>query len=331
MIEKWKWEYRRKKSPFYQSSFIKPSANIGLLVAAAAVMLSLAILLPWSAAAKKQTDQPPAVRLSSQDVANGGILLLQIDAGTLKPLPTDMHIEFGGHSYQVFRHPSGRDGLYAALIGIPYPTKPGPQELKLNYSDTTGNKSRLIPFQVVAGKYKTDILKVDGRRVNPNKADRRRAIREHQEVKLVYAGGISKRLWDGKFQLPVDNEISSLFGNRRVFNGQLRSYHNGLDFRSPKGTPVYAANSGVVKLAKNLFYSGNAVIIDHGTGIFTIYAHLSKIKTAPGRRIEKGQLLGLSGATGRVSGPHLHWGVKLNAVAVNPLRFVAIMDELVQR
>jgi hypothetical protein len=319
-----------RKSPIYQNSSMKLSGNIGLSAAAAAAMVCFAILLPWTAAAQKQTDQYPKVFLSSQDVANGGILLLQIDTGMELP-PTDMHIEFSRHSYRIYRHPAGTDSLYFTLIGIPYRTTPGLQKLNLHYSDATGAESRLIPFQVVAGKYKTDILKVDGRRVNPNKEDRRRAGREHQEVKHVYASGIQERLWDGKFQLPVDNEISSLFGNRRVFNGQLKSYHNGLDFRSPKGTPVYAANSGVVRLAKNLFYSGNAVIIDHGTGIFTIYAHLSKIKTAPNRRIEKGQLLGLSGATGRVSGPHLHWGVKLNAVAVNPLRFVEIMNELVQR
>ena len=134
----------------------------------------------------------------------------------------------------------------------------------------------------------------------------------------------------GPIAKPRNNEISSRFGNRRVFNGQLKSYHNGLDFRSPKGTAVYATNSGVVRLAKNLFYSGNAVIIDHGTGIFTIYAHLSKIEVAAGQRIEKGQLIGLTGATGRVSGPHLHWGVKINGIAVNPLKFVEVMDGLVR-
>ena len=310
---------------------MKLSANIGRFVTAAAVMLPFAILLPWTAAAQNQTDQYPTVHMSSEDVANGGILLLQIDAGTLDLPATDMHIDFNGNSCRVFRLPTNGSGVYLALLGIPYYTKPGPQKLKLIYSDPTGKKSRLFPFQVVAGKYKTDILKVDGRRVNPNRDDLQRASREHQEVKYVYANGIKERLWEGKFQLPVDNEISSRFGNRRVFNGQLKSYHNGLDFRAPRGTPVCASNSGVVRLAKNLFYSGNAVIIDHGTQIFTIYAHLSKIETAAGRRIEKGQPLGLSGATGRVSGPHLHWGVKLGGIAVNPLQFVEIMDELVQR
>jgi len=310
---------------------MKLSADIGLFVTATAIILSTALLLPWTLTAQNQTGQYPAVHASSNDVANGGILLLEIDTGALQLPDADMRIDFNDRSYPVYRHPAKGNGVYFALIGIPYRTQPGPQELTLNYSDPTGIKSRQIPFQVVAGEYKTDVLKVDSRRVNPNKDDRQRANREHQEVQHVYANGIKERLWDGVFQLPVDNEISSRFGNRRVFNGQLKSYHNGLDFRSPKGTPVYAPNSGVVRLAKNLFYSGNAVIIDHGTEIFTIYAHLSKIKTAAGRRIEKGQLIGLTGATGRVSGPHLHWGVKLSGIAVSPLRFVEIMDGLVQR
>ncbi|UCD76957.1 MAG: M23 family metallopeptidase [Desulfobacterales bacterium] len=310
---------------------MKLRINTDLFVIATAFILSTALLLPWKVTAQNQVGQYPAVHASSNDVANGGILLLQIDTGARQLSDTDMRIDFNGHSHQVYRHPAGTNGVYFALIGIPYRTKTGPQKLTLNYFDATGKKSRLIPFQVVAGKYKTDVLKVDSRRVNPNNEDRQRASREHQEVRHVYASGVKERLWDGSFQLPVENEISSRFGNRRVFNGQLKSYHNGLDFRSPKGTPVYATNSGVVRLAKNLFYSGNAVIIDHGTEIFTIYAHLSKIETAAGRRIEKGQLIGLSGATGRVSGPHLHWGVKLNAVAVSPLRFVEVMDGLLQR
>ena len=122
---------------------------------------------------------------------------------------------------------------------------------------------------------------------------------------------------------------SSTFGNKRVFNGQLKSYHNGVDFRARTPIPVYAANSGVVTLAESLFYSGNAVIIDHGTGIFTIYAHLSRIDVAAGSYIEKGQRLGLTGATGRVSGPHLHWGVKINGIAVNPMQLIEVMAPLI--
>ena len=139
----------------------------------------------------------------------------------------------------------------------------------------------------------------------------------------------TEKIWQGSFQLPVQSKITSPFGNRRVFNGKLKSYHNGLDFRAPVGTPVFASNSGVVKLAEDLFYSGKVVILDHGNTIFTIYAHLSKIEVKAGRQVEKGQKLGLTGATGRVSGPHLHWGVKVNGTAVNPIQFVQVMAALI--
>jgi murein DD-endopeptidase MepM/ murein hydrolase activator NlpD len=131
--------------------------------------------------------------------------------------------------------------------------------------------------------------------------------------------------------LPMKSTITSLYGNKRLFNGQLKSYHNGIDFRASIGTPVFAANAGDIRLAENLFYSGNAVIVDHGTGIFTIYAHLSRIDVSSGQKIQKGQQLGLTGATGRVNGPHLHWGVKVYDVAVNPLQFTEIISSLVKK
>jgi murein DD-endopeptidase MepM/ murein hydrolase activator NlpD len=127
----------------------------------------------------------------------------------------------------------------------------------------------------------------------------------------------------------MDSKITSSFGNKRLFNGKLKSYHNGIDFRAPIGTPVFASNSGVVRLAENLFYSGKVVILDHGNFIFTIYAHLSKIDVKAGQQVGKGQQLGLTGATGRVSGPHLHWGVKVNGAAVNPIQFVKTMASLI--
>jgi len=115
-----------------------------------------------------------------------------------------------------------------------------------------------------------------------------------------------------------------------LFNGQHESYHRGTDFRARAGTPVYASNFGIVRLAKNLFYSGNIVIMDHGKGIFTNYAHLSKIQVVAGQQVTRGDQIGLSGATGRVSGPHLHWGVKINAAYVDPLQFLAVISDLLE-
>jgi murein DD-endopeptidase MepM/ murein hydrolase activator NlpD len=309
---------------------MKRTACIEASLIVTTVILSAGWLLSLTATAQIQSEEFPKILVSSNKIANGDVLLLQITAANPDSPVTNIHIDFNQTSYRMYRHPVKGDGAYYALVAIPYRTQPGAKTLTCKISSQNGNHTRQIPFDVVAGQYRTDVLKVDSRRVDPNKRDRQRASREHQEAKHIYASGGTQRLWEGPFQLPVANEISSPFGNRRLFNGRLKSYHNGTDFRSPKGTPVYAANSGIVRVAKNLFYSGNAVIIDHGTDIFTIYAHLSKIKVTVGQRIEKGQLIGLTGATGRVSGPHLHWGVKVNGIAVNPLQFVAVMDGLVQ-
>ncbi len=297
---------------------------------AVAVMLTVAWLWSMPIAARGANAKFPEIQLPANKIANGSVLLIQIDANGLSSPPTNMQINFKKTLYRVYPHPMKGSGSYYALIGIPYRIEPGKKALTFKYSNSDGNQSRKLPFNVVMGEYRTDILKVDARRVDPNKKDRQRASREYQEIKDIYDSATIERLWQGPFLLPVDNDISSPFGNRRVFNGKLKSYHNGLDFRSPVGTPVRAANTGRVRVARNLFYSGNAVIIDHGTEIFSIYAHLSKLKVKAGQRVEKGQLIGLTGATGRVSGPHLHWGIKLKGIAVSPLQFVEVMNGLLR-
>lgn len=310
---------------------MKRTAHFAGFLILTSFILTAEWLLPLTVTAQNQIEESQNIFLSANKIANGDVLLLQITPDNPRSPVTSMQIDFNKNTYQVYPHPVKGDGAYFALIAIPYRTKPGTKTLTLKFSGPNGHLTRQIPFDVIGGKYKTDVLKVDSRRVDPNKKDLKRANREHKAIKHIYANGSTERLWEGPFQLPVKNEISSLFGNRRVFNGKLKSYHNGLDFRSPKGTPIYATNSGIVRAAKNLFYSGNAVIIDHGTGIFTIYAHLSEIKTAAGQRVDKGQMIGLTGATGRVSGPHLHWGIKINGSAVNPLQFVEVMDGLTQQ
>jgi murein DD-endopeptidase MepM/ murein hydrolase activator NlpD len=294
---------------------------------AGAALLSAGWLWPIGLAAQEPSDIAPEITLSATRISNGSALLLKIDADDLPTPVTHMRVDFKKTVYRVYPHPMKGNGTYFALIGVPYRARPGAQKLIFKYSDLNGNQMQPLSFKVVMGEYRTDILKVDSRRVNPNPKDRKRANREHQEVKHIYASASPERLWKGPFVLPVDNDISSPFGNRRVFNGKLKSYHNGLDFRSPVGTPIRATNTGIVRVAKNLFYSGNAVIVDHGTEIFSIYAHLSKLKVKAGQRIEKGQLLGLTGATGRVSGPHLHWGIKIKGIAVSPLQFVETLNK----
>jgi murein DD-endopeptidase MepM/ murein hydrolase activator NlpD len=281
-----------------------------------------------AAADSKPAAQSSTVRLSAPKVTNGNPLLVQIDTRRLNPPIEAMTLIFQDDELPVFRHPANPKHLRYGLIGIPYRRQPGPAVLTIKWTNAVGEHVKNIAFDIIAGKYRSDVLKVDPGRVNPSKKNLQRAKKEAHRLKKVYAEGTIPALWVDDFQLPMTADITSPFGNRRVFNKQLKSYHNGVDFRAAVGTPVFASNSGIVKIAENLFYSGNAVIVDHGNLIFSIYAHLSKTKVNAGQQVEKGQLLGLTGATGRVSGPHLHWGIKVNGTSVNPIEFVHVMDSL---
>ena len=298
-----------------------------------AVAVPFFFFAPLSSAGAADTNlagQTSGILLSSPKVTNGNPLLVQINTRKFSPPITAMGLIFQDRKFSVYRHPVNPAHYRFGLIGIPYRQALGPAKLTLKWTNDTGEHAQTIPLEIIAGKYRTDVLKVDPGRVNPSKKNIKRTQKEARRVGQIYADGSIARLWNSAFQLPMSSEITSSFGNKRLFNGQLKSYHNGVDFRAPVGTPVYAANSGVVKMAENLFYSGNVAIVDHGNLIFTIYAHLSKVEVTAGQQIEKGQQLGLTGATGRVSGPHLHWGVKVNSTAVNPIQFIRVMDSLIK-
>jgi murein DD-endopeptidase MepM/ murein hydrolase activator NlpD len=159
--------------------------------------------------------------------------------------------------------------------------------------------------------------------VEPPKEAQERLARERAELEAVYATRRPVPPPGSPFLRPVDGDQTSVFGTRRVFNGKPRSPHSGLDLRAASGTPVKSSGAGLVTLAMDLYYSGNTVIVDHGGGLFTIYAHLSKLQVRPGDRVRPGQVIGLSGATGRVTGPHLHWGAKIGDRPFDPM---ALLD-----
>ena len=136
-----------------------------------------------------------------------------------------------------------------------------------------------------------------------------------------------ERLWSGGFLRPVPGDSTSSFGRRSVFNGQPRSPHSGTDFRGAEGTRITAPNAGIVVLAADLYFSGNVVIIDHGWGLYSYFAHLSSIAVEDGIRVEQGDVVGDVGATGRVTGPHLHWTVRLNDARVDPLSLMQLFPQ----
>ncbi len=172
--------------------------------------------------------------------------------------------------------------------------------------------------------YAEETLDVVPRKIFPNKKDLVRIAREQAEMASVYASSHSEFYFQQSFIAPLDSILTSIYGNRRVFNKTKKSQHLGNDFRAAVGTAIPASNRGRIAHVGNLFYSGKQVVIDHGGNIFSIYAHLSKIHVKIGQVVERGEVIGLSGMTGRVSGPHLHWGVKVGTHLVDGLSLVDV-------
>ncbi len=230
-------------------------------------------------------------------------------------------------SWEGYHVPFMRRGdTWLTLIGVDLDTKAGEHaaEVTFHYADGRTRKQR-EPVTVNAQQFPTTELTVEDRYVELSPEDEARARAEGQETADIYATLTPEMYWSEPFIAPITGAKDGRnFGHRRVFNGQPRAPHGGADLRATTGTPVYAANRGRVVLAKNLFYSGNAVFIDHGLGLYTTYLHFSEIKVAPGTVVERGQLIGLAGATGRVTGPHLHWGVRIVDARVDPFSLLKI-------
>lgn len=185
-----------------------------------------------------------------------------------------------------------------------------------------GKKHTLINVIVKPFKYKREKLNVAKRKIDLNKKDLDRVIREKAIKKNIYNDSADHLLFNETFKVPLKSYITSHYGVKRIFNNKKQSQHLGNDFRAKIGTPIPSTNKGKVAFVGDLFFSGKIVVIDHGLDIFTAYMHLSKIGVKKGERVNRGQIIGLSGMTGRVSGPHLHWGTRINGMWVDGFSLV---------
>jgi murein DD-endopeptidase MepM/ murein hydrolase activator NlpD len=218
-----------------------------------------------------------------------------------------------------------------ALVGVSLETAPGTYPIELTGKAQAGKArdekiSFTRKFTVTAGKYPKiqAKLSVEGKFTEPN-PEQQKQIEEGQQVKKDYLNRVTpEREWSGTFTAPADAAISDVFGSQRVFNGKTSSPHLGLDFRVPNGTPVEAMNDGTVLLARPLYFEGNFVVLDHGQGLLTIYMHLSEFKVKEGDHVKRGQVIGLSGGTGRATGPHLHVGVRWQGTYLDPASLVRL-------
>jgi murein DD-endopeptidase MepM/ murein hydrolase activator NlpD len=220
------------------------------------------------------------------------------------------------------------DGAWRGLVGVDLAVEPGLHDLALRLISATGRATERVHRLPVADKaYPTRQLRVAPRYVEPPPEVGARIAREAEEQQAIFATSSPERLWQGAWQPPVSGAATSAFGSRSVFNGQPRNPHSGADFRAPEGTPVSAPNVGRVVLTGDTYFSGGSVILDHGWGLYSYFAHLSEILVMEGELVAPGQVIGEAGATGRVTGPHLHWTVRLNGARVDPLSLLDLLQD----
>ena len=209
---------------------------------------------------------------------------------------------------------------YIAVIGLPLASEPGRHYLKVN---NTSGKTQNLGFQVADKAYEEQHITIkDKRKVNPEKRDMERITRESRQIKSALRHWSQQDDITLAFEKPVEGPTSSPFGLRRFFNEQARNPHSGLDIAAPEGTPIRAPAPGTVIETGDFFFNGNTVLLDHGQGLVTMYCHMNKIDVTPGQSVDSGEILGEVGMTGRVTGPHLHWGVSLNDARIDPLLFL---------
>jgi murein DD-endopeptidase MepM/ murein hydrolase activator NlpD len=260
---------------------------------------------------------PNANAIKPIEVLQGEIAELQIPSQGLSAVAGRLGKEF----LPFYRNGAG---TYAAFVGIDLEAKPGMVKVIVKgITDAGAHHETAIALKIKPKLFKKESFSVAAEFDSFSEEVLERIRREQDEFSRVFATSAPQRLWEGAFVPPVSAEISSPFGYRRVINGTPRAPHTGTDLRVPTGTEVRASNHGKVVLLGDFFFSGRSVILDHGGGLYTMYFHLSEFRVEEGTTVGKGDVIGLSGMTGRVTGPHLHWGARLNNARIDPFELVA--------
>jgi len=250
----------------------------------------------------------PQIGPFEHDPVPGGIAIVNLESTAA----TQPQVRWKNRDIAVL----GDSNSWWAIVGIMLNTAPGEQSLQI--FDDQGNP-RSIAFAVRAHDYPEQRLVIkDKNKVNPAPLDMERIKRENNQLRQVKSHRAERLLAD-EFQWPLAGPVSSPFGLKRFFNDQPRKPHGGIDIAAPEGTLIHAPADGLVIETGNYFFNGNSVFIEHGLGLHSFYAHMSRIDVTTGDRINAGDVIGAVGETGRVTGPHLHWSIGLNQTWVNPL------------
>jgi murein DD-endopeptidase MepM/ murein hydrolase activator NlpD len=284
------------------------------------ILISLGLT---QASFSQTTSKPPLpihLSLQRQKAFPGDVL--RTDLKVAEAVQT-LDVYFGAQ--KIVLQPQVNRDQWSGLVGIDLETKPGRYSLKGTITFSDGRTLKLEQgLQVLPKAFPVQRIQVEEKYVTLDPKAEKRSEEESKKLQAIWRSSTPQKLWQGRFIPPVVSQLTSGFGRRRIVNSQPRSPHAGVDLKATTGTPIKAANGGKVVLAEDLYFSGNTVVLDHGLGLYTYYGHCSTMAVKPGDSVVRGQVIGEVGATGRVTGPHLHWACRLGEARVNPLELTKV-------
>ena len=272
------------------------------------LFVSMALIIPASVFAKSL-----AVEVYPQTVSQGDVFLLTVTGGDLSaPLS-------GSFAKKDLVFGECGEGLYCAVGAVDITTEPGRNTVRIR----AGKREKTAGFSVKKARFPEIRLSLPKEKVSLGPEDLERVEQENVRLRSIFET-LTDRRWEGSFMVPLHNNVSAGFGTKRIMNRETVSVHRGVDIRGKMGEKITASNSGRIVLAEELFFGGNTIIIDHGQGLYSIYMHLSKFNSDLNDSVSRGDVIGYVGSTGRSTGPHLHFGVKLNTISVNPFSLIRL-------
>jgi murein DD-endopeptidase MepM/ murein hydrolase activator NlpD len=264
---------------------------------------------------------------------NGEVLILEVK-NAFNPEFIGKYKQYKFYKKKFINNKKNKETIYYAILPISYYYKKKYMYFALAYNKQK-DKTKKIYYKNYKTKikqrnYKKEIIITKKRKKEKKKKHSKRIQKEYFDAIKIYKTIGKKALWSKKFILPLKSKKTSKFGNNRIYNKKTRGFHTGVDFRAKMNTEIISSNDGIVVIANDRFYAGKSVVIDHGQGVYSCYYHLNKILVKKDDKIKRGQLLGLSGKTGRVTGAHLHFAIKVNAHNINPLNFIYKINKLLK-
>ena len=260
------------------------------------------------------------LKVFNQVIQPGSIAYLSLDSQV--PL-SRIECSFLDRNALFFKSPDKFS--WKALIGVDLETSPGDHLLTGTIWTVDGHSIAVRKaIRIRSKKFTIQRIRVNQKYVTLSSKNSERAIKEAKKLEAIWKKVTPERIWKDSFVRPLSSRLTSGFGRRRIVNGETRSPHSGVDLKAKRGTPIKATNSGKVVLAENLFFAGKTIVLDHGLGLYTVYAHCSKMMVKVGQTVVLGEIIGKVGSTGRVTGPHLHWACRLGGSRVNPLNLTGV-------